>query len=324
MSSKIEWTEETLNPIVGCTKVSAGCENCYALAMVVRLAHNPKLPAATREKYRSTIHKVNDKWEWSGVLAFFPERLGKPLTWRKPKMVFVCSMSDLFHEDVKDEWLEQIFEVIATCDAMQRGHVFQILTKRPDIMRERLGRLSRWTQPFRNLWIGTTVENQEQADKRIPELLQIPAAVRFVSVEPMLGAISFRWAKWHAMRDSNHLDGLRMLDWVICGGESGHGARPMHPDWARSLRDQCTAAGVPFFFKQWGKFSTVYDRDVEDPDWRRCSTVEHKTQNGQWLNLAGGQGFHGERVVRVNPVGKKKAGRELDGVTWDEMPEGVK
>lgn len=204
------------------------------------------------------------------------------------------------------------------------------------------------TLPFRaNCWLGTSISDQATADKNIPELLKLRdiCPVLFLSAEPLLGPVNlgrvgndFSWTD-ALTGEHRELDGpsrhdedgmpctpvahsqVGHVDWLIIGGESGHGARPMHPDWARSLRDQCIAADVPFFFKQWGEWQAIYDRDVDDPDWRRCSEISAKTPRGKWLNAAGGSGFHGERLVRVVPVGKKAAGRLLDGREWSEFPK---
>jgi hypothetical protein len=175
--------------------------------------------------------------------------------------------------------------------------------------------------PLSNVWLGVSAERQQEADARIPDLLATPAAVRFVSAEPLLGPIDFTRRQAHRVGDRLSTRAwMDDLDWIIVGGESGPDARPMHPAWARLIRDQCKAAGVAFFFKQWGSWMEVYDRDRDDPDWRRCSQVETDTPRGQWLNLAGGQGFHGERVVRMIPTNKASAGRFLDGRTHDAMP----
>lgn len=266
-------------------------------------------------------------------------RLVAPLRMRAAKHIIPCG--DLFHEDVPDAWIDRVFAVMGR----RPDHTFQVLTKRAERMRAYMTELrdsgewmawrwedtggyiwdassARFADAFRNVWLGVSAERQQEADERIPELLATPAAVRFVSCEPLLGAMDL-------MRQSAHPAGDRLsvrswldgLDWVIVGGESGRGARPMHPDWARSIRDQCVAAGVPFFFKQVGEWSSFYDRDLADPDWRRCDQVEAASPSGQWLNLAGGQGFHGARVVRVQRVGKRAAGRLLDGREWSEMPE---
>ena len=177
------------------------------------------------------------------------------------------------------------------------------------------------------VWIGTTVEDQEHADKRIPELLKVPAKVRFLSVEPLLGEVDLPWlhsctivpGQGETLADQvRSTRKLSVLHWVIVGGESGSSARPMHPDWVRKVRDQCVAAGVPFFFKQWGEWLPFYDRDVDDPDWRNVPKTDGRETIR--VNLAGGQGFHGERVVCSRKVGKKNAGRVLDGRTWDEVP----
>ncbi|WP_374309460.1 DUF5131 family protein [Methylocella sp.] len=171
------------------------------------------------------------------------------------------------------------------------------------------------TFPLPNVWLGVSAEDQRRADERVPDLLATPAAVRFMSAEPLLGGINFH--DWF-IRAVNGFSPA--IDWIIVGGESGPRARPMHPDWARSIRDQCAAAGVPLFFKQWGEWGPIYDRDHDDPDWRRCDVIANKTPRGQWLNLAGGQGFHGERVIRVDRIGKRRAGRLLDGREYSEFP----
>lgn len=332
MSTKIQWTDETWNPSVGCSKVSTGCENCYAERMARRQI------AMGNKQYKGT---VDERGKWTGKTNLVESQLAKPLRWRKPRKVFVCSMGDLFHESVPDESIEEVFAVMALADK----HTFQVLTKRPDRMRAFLaddGDRYHWAMieghaqrihhmrtgedpsmwlavhgPLPNVWLGTTVENQAAADERIPHLLSTPAAVRFVSCEPLVGAVDlsgYMDEGW--FYNEEPLDGP--LDWVIAGGESGPGARPMHPDWARSLRDQCQAAGVPFFFKQHGEWLTYYDRDNEDPDWRRCPSPESPKE--RYLNLAGGWGFHGDRVVAVRRVGKQQAGNGLDNRTWEEMP----
>jgi len=225
MPTKIEWATETWNPITGCTPISEGCKNCYAKRMAQRLAGRFGYPAD--DPFRVTLH---------------PDKLDQPLRWKKPRRVFVCSMGDLFHEDVLEEWIDQVYEVIANTPQ----HTFQILTKRP----ERMARYIRiMSAALPNVWLGVTAENQEQADKRIPVLLQIPAAVRFVSVEPMLEAVVIGDLLGDAY-SSMHGGFAPGIDWVICGAETGSGARPMDLDWARDLRDQCVSAEVPFFFKR--------------------------------------------------------------------------
>jgi len=211
--SKIEWTEATWNPITGCTRVSPGCAHCYALTFAERFRGVPGHP-----------------YENGFDLQLRPERLNQPLEWKKPKVIFVNSMSDLFHEDVPEDYIAQVFDVMKRAD----WHTFQVLTKRSQRLAEIAPRLD-WPD---NVWMGVSVENQRWTP-RIDDLRLVPAAVRFLSCEPLLGPLD--------------LD-LRNIHWVIVGGESGHRARRMKPEWALSIRDQCKKADVPFFFKQWGAF----------------------------------------------------------------------
>ena len=210
--SAIEWTESSWNPVTGCTKISAGCAHCYAERMARRL-HAMGQPNY-RHGFEVTCH---------------PDALELPLKWKKPQMIFVNSMSDLFHKAVPAEFIGEIFFTMNQA----RWHTFQILTKRADRLRQLAPRL-KWTP---NVWMGVTVENDRHVD-RIDRLREVPAAVRFLSLEPLLGPLP-------------ELD-LSHIDWVIVGGESGPGARPMDPAWVLDLRDQCLNAGVAFFFKQWG------------------------------------------------------------------------
>jgi len=230
--TKIEWTDATWNPVTGCSKVSGGCRNCYAERMARRLK------AMEQERYRNGF----------GV-TLQSDLIGLPLRWRKPRTVFVCSMSDLFHDAVPDSYIHRVFATMAKAGR----HTFQVLTKRS-------GRLVRMAESLpwpRNVWAGVSVESAD-FQWRIRNLIRVPAAVRFISVEPLL--------------ESMGQVPLIGIDWVIVGGESGPGARRMKPEWVVSIRDQCRSAGVPFFFKQWGG------------------------------------------------TNKKKAGRLLEGQTWDELP----
>jgi len=233
------------------------------------------------------------------------DKIEEPLKWRKPSRIFVCSMGDLFHKDVEPIWLSMIFRTIEKCPK----HTFMLLTKRPEIALEHSKNLMlEYFFGLPNLWLGVTVENQAQADERIPILLQIRAAVRFVSVEPMLGPVKLPsgWKGARRMSDGHeYYWQLPFLDWVICGGETGPGARPIHPDWARSLRDQCQAAGVPFFFKQWGEYCAISQMP---PETYRAWDVQHGTENC-WKE--------DEPCWRL---GKKAAGRLLDGQEWNEFP----
>lgn len=236
--SSIEWTEATWNPVTGCTKVSPGCAHCYAETFAERFRGVPGHP-----------------YENGFDLQLRPERLDLPLTWKRPRKIFVNSMSDLFHADVPDAYIQSVFETMARA----HWHEFQVLTKRP----ERAAAIADQLVWSPNIWMGTSVENQRWTS-RIHELRKIPAHIRFLSCEPLLGPLD--------------LD-LTDIDWVIVGGESGHRARPMREEWADSIRRQCESARVAFFFKQWGAFNC---------DGRR--------------------------------VGKGKAGRELCGKTWNQVP----
>jgi len=226
--SKIQWTDETWNPITGCTKISPGCKNCYAERMAERLKGRFGYP-------------LDDPFRPG---TFHPEQIMKPYNWKNRRMIFVCSMGDLFHEKVSDSKLGVIFKIMRD----NPKHTFLLLTKRPERMHEYMTEYQIFNYGVQdNIWLGVTAENQEQADKRIPILLETPAAVRFVSVEPMLGPVDI----------SIYLDSLPAvvdqrpkLDWVICGCESGPGAREMKMEWALNLKDQCVAASVPFFLKQ--------------------------------------------------------------------------
>jgi protein gp37 len=328
----IEWTGATWNPVVGCSIVSPGCTNCYAMKMAARLEAMGTLP-----HYAGTTRATKGGAVWTGQFALAPERtLLGPLRRRKPTTWFVNSMGDLFHEDVPDERIDRVFAVMA----LAPQHTFQVLTKRTARMRGYLSRhrwhlwatagraidAHRWENlppimggdctPLPNVWLGVSAEDQRRADERIPDLLATPAAVRFVSAEPLLGQISFR--PWlvrgdAGLRDIDPLasallgmaeeDGTAWvrpaLDCIIVGGESGPGARPMHPDWARQIRDQCAAAGTAFFFKQWGDYLPAGQTQANGKLWSPgCGTSLRAT--------------------------KGIAGRFLDGVLHDAMPEAVR
>ncbi|MFO0891038.1 MAG: phage Gp37/Gp68 family protein [Isosphaeraceae bacterium] len=217
LNTKIEWTDATWNPIRGCTKISPGCAHCYAETFAERFRGVPGHP-----------------YEQGFDLRLMPQKLEEPLGWKTPRMVFVNSMSDLFHEDVPEDYIERVCRVMAEASR----HTFQVLTKRSERMRELLrGRLS-FVADQPHIWFGVSVENRRHGLPRIEHLRETPAGLRMLSVEPLL-------------EDLGPVD-LRGIGWVILGGESGHGARPLEADWVRSIRDQCRDAGVPFFFKQWG------------------------------------------------------------------------
>lgn len=322
----IAWTDETWNPVRGCSRVSDGCRWCYAERVAARFS-GPGQP----------YEGLTRKGRWTGEVRLVPEHLADPLRWKRPRRVFVNSMSDLFHESLSDETIAAVFGVMAASPQ----HTFQVLTKRPERAREwflwissgRLGPLpgggvattcmliaertdgtrdhpatrgprpNDW--PLPNVWLGVSVEDQAAADARIPLLLECPAAVRWISAEPLLGPIVLR-PEWLPLPRSEP-DDFRYwvahdnrLRWVVVGGESGPGARPMHPEWARRLRDQCSAAGVPFFFKQWGHW--VPPNQLPDATFAALEAAD------------------ADLTVEMLGLSKVGAGRELDRRTWDEFP----
>ena len=285
-NSKIEWTDATWSPITGCSVVSPGCTNCYAMKLAGgRMQNHWSRQGLTKPSKAGPV--------WNGEVRFNKGWLHQPLAWKRPRTIFVCAHSDLFYDAVPVAWIEEIWVNMAIADR----HRFQVLTKRPARMyevlsdigfRERVldmheavmgARAPDW--PLPNVWTGVSVEDRPRTG-RINRLREVPAAVRFLSLEPLL-------------EDLGEMD-LAGIDWVIVGGESGPSARPMHPDWARSIRDQCQAAGVAFHFKQHGEFVSV--SEVEGPG------PHHTFPDG----------------ATVRRVGKKLAGRMLDGRTWEEMP----
>jgi protein gp37 len=307
--SKIEWTHHTFNPWRGCTKVSPGCVNCYADTLSKR---NPGTlgvwgrngsRVVAGESYWKQPHK------WNAAAQAAGER----------HRVFCASLADVFEgfgsmpneaAPVVEAARRRLWEVIDATPALD----WLLLTKRPENVK--------WFVPSHwlmdgyppNVWIGTSVEDQQRADERIPHLLTIPARVRFLSCEPLLGPVDLSAyltaCEWcgGSTYDSHDCYAPTGLDWVIVGGESGHGARPMHPTWARSLRDQCNAATVAYFFKQWGEFRPQRDGDVDD------ATIQPK-DFGSWSFPDGSR-------IGLARVGKHAAGRVLDGRTWDEVPVG--
>jgi protein gp37 len=303
--TKIEWTDTTWNPVVGCTKVSAGCWLCYWMPVHDRrhLAWKEGRWPTAPKQYHQPSTVVQQLWE----------RLEQPFHWRKPRRVFVNSLSDLFHEQLPFEFIHRVFAVMLNTPR----HTYQILTKRPERMLE----FARWEMerakkeedyipwPLPNVWLGTSVEDQRAADGRIPLLMQVPAAVRFLSCEPLLGAVDLRMT--NGLVHGEDAADFR-LDWVICGGESGGKARPMHPDWARSLRDQCAWAGVPFFFKQWGEWLPGCQPECPTGPAYRWATGDGKIRTPQY--------FAETKEMPFARVGKKRAGRLLDGVTHDAFP----
>lgn len=309
-TSAIEWTDATVNFWWGCTKVGPGCDHCYAESFDKRVGGAHWGQGVPRRKIASaatTLAKLN--------------RQGG-------KRVFIQSMSDLFDNEVVPEWFNQAWMHIH----LAKDCRIQIVTKRISIVEKTISRSGFPTWPA-HAGLMITVVNQAEADRDIPRLLALKARLGIpwvgLSIEPLLGPVDLTRVRFSDLAEIDVLLGLdpesgRMgpsLDWVIVGGESGTKARPMHPDWARAIRDQCQAAGVPFLFKQWGEWETRIDRDRDDPDWRE--DYKYALRHGgshHWLNLAGGQGFHGERFHVMHRVGKARAGRLLDGVEWNDMP----
>lgn len=306
---KIQWLNlpgykgETWNPVVGCSKVSEGCKNCYAEKMAHRISRieQAKMWKGKKLSELSTqYNRVMAGNKWYGNTHFVEAQLTKPASWKTPRVVFVCSMGDLFHETVSFETIDAVFSVMADCDR----HIFIVLTKRPQRMFEfyqwKAGQQRIPWQPSDNVWMGVTAENQQQADIRIPYLNNIYASVKFVSIEPMLEAIRLNRALDNTLKWQH--GGLKnCLSWVICGGESGHHARPVHPDWVRRLRDDCMYAGVPFFFKQWG-------------EWMPEGTIKnYKFLNPKKEVTAG--------IDVMVKVGKHRSGNVLDRRKWEEYPE---
>ena len=279
----IEWTDATWNPVTGCAKVSQGCKHCYAERNWGRLQH---LPAYAGRAFTD--------------VATHADRLLQPLSWRRPRRIFVNSMSDLFHQDIHDDFIGMVFRTMARAPQ----HTFQVLTKRAERMQRLLthpkmrGFVGDAPWPLPNVWIGVSVEDQATADKRIPLLLDTPAAVRWISAEPLLAPIDLAEHGLHG--------GPGQLDWVVVGGESGPKARPMHPEWARGLRDQCSAAGVPFLFKQWGEWQPVHPSGASIPG---CGPTPQREP-----------AFRFEHGHYFTKVGKKLAGRMLDGALHDGYP----
>lgn len=336
--TKIEWTETTWNPVRGCSRVSEGCRNCYAGRLAARFCGATETYTLMRPGELSEPEiKQGPFWGfatrkgWTGRVELIESKLEEPLHWRKPRTVFVNSMSDLWHEKLPLRDVAKVYAVMR----LAHWHSYQVLTKRPEVRLAAFNSPRFWElvakaggdiwdkthsrdpkeapeMPTPWIWEGVSVEDQATADERISLLLQTPAEVRFVSAEPLLGPVSFRWAKWQALKEhpyvNNEYDGLRCLDWVIVGGESGPGARPMDLAWVRSIRDQCVAAGVPFFFKGWGEWLPTGQKLPFGAATMTDPPDEHTP----------GQPMGQDYTYRV---GKKAAGRLLDGREWNEMPE---
>jgi protein gp37 len=332
-STKIEWTEATWQVITGCTVVSPGCKNCYAMKLAgSRLMHHPSREGLTQPSAAGPV--------WNGQVRFNEQWLRQPIGWKRPRKIFVCAHGDLFHEAVPNEWIDKVFAVMA----IAKQHTFQVLTKRAERMRDymlaltpnRIEAKARELDhtfvfegnmllqlPLPHVWLGVSAETQDWADERVPFLQDTPAAVRWVSAEPLLGEIRFDQLERRKKRSlrgdapmergddwvyyDNALAGRRStqngqypvakLDWVVSGGESGVNARPSHPDWFRSIRDQCAKAGTAYLHKQNGEFVSVSEVAGEGD--------HHYFPDG----------------ATVRRIGKRKAGRLLDGAQHDGYPD---
>jgi len=309
--SKIEWTDATWNPVRGCSVVSAGCRNCYAMSVAARFS-GEGLP------YEGLAYRNESGAHWTGKVRLIEKHLEDPLRWKEPRRIFVNSMSDLFHESIVDEWIDRIFAVMA----LAPQHTFQVLTKRPKRMMEYLHQVSderdmqRWINaayefvfdplpafelvnwPLANVWLGVSVEDQKTANERIPLLLETPAAVRWISAEPLIAPVSFA----HYYREEGqgtYSTWLDYLNWLVVGGESGSGARPCALEWIEDIVKQCKAANVPVFVKQLGAFVVSEQRAYETD------------QEGQ------SNGFDSRWLWRAGLADKK-------GGDIDEFPEALK
>lgn len=274
--SKIEWTDRVWNPMAGCSVVSPGCTNCYAMRMAARIEK-----MLTDSHYSGLTKTVNGNPVWTGKIARAPDHIfHAPLKWKKPTRVFVNSMSDLFHDGVPDDTIDEIFDIMAQTQQL----TYQLLTKRPDRMMRYIS--FNYDIPLPNVWLGVSVEDQQRADERIPLLLDTPAAVRFISAEPLLGPLDLLQRESCGDCDpcyggrpdrcavgSYFVGLLGGLDWVIVGGESGPGKRPVDLEWMRSIRDQCKAANVPLFVKQTDKVIPIPD-DLMIREWPKTKGFE--------------------------------------------------
>ncbi|WP_412065160.1 DUF5131 family protein [Rhizobium sp. SYY.PMSO] len=362
--TKIEWTDATWNIVTGCQIVSPGCTNCYAMRLAgTRLRNLPSRAGLTKDSKAGPV--------WTGDVRFNREWLDQPLRWKRPRMIFVAAHGDLFADGVTDEQLDQIFAVIA----LSPQHTFQVLTKRPEHMRDYLLEMQRcfnedereysrrWGAaatevtgspcaagaiediefPLPNVWLGVSVEDQRRADERIPCLLGTPAAIRWISAEPLLGltdinpylfiytheddrilgladsqGLDVPILPWHDPATTPEADiATPRLDWVVVGGESGPGARPMHPDWARLIRDQCSDADVPFLFKQWGNWQIASEGNGH---------LDHNMarNDAYWIDIEGKRhkpsSIDLTRPYAMHRVAKAVAGRLLDGVEHNGFP----
>ena len=318
-NTKIEWADHTFNPWVGCQKVGPGCDNCYAEGWAKRSGLVQWGPGAERRVTTDATWAKPRKWNAMAQASGTRAR------------VFCASLADVFDNAMPEEWRDRLWSLIKDTPHLD----WLLLTKRPGNIANMLPVPFDFDKHFPNVWLGCTVVNQAEADRDIPKLLAVPARVHFLSMEPLLGPVRLPWAdsndklpvpdkdgREHLMPASfvervfNDTFGVPQIDWVITGGESGPKARPMHPDWARSLRDQCQAAGVPFFFKQWGEWGIGASREKDD-EWLPDHLYPTKTVFGQPAWIAARDAPWSPLMERF---GKARAGRLLDGREWNELP----
>lgn len=319
-TTNIEWCDSTFNPWIGCTRVSPACDDCYAArstpARTLGVAWGPGEP---RRRTSEANWKLPEQWQRQA--AAFRAQHGRR------RRVFCASLADVFDNEVPDEWRVDLFKLIAATPDLD----WLLVTKRIGNVARMLGDWQ--TVPLLpNIWLGITVVNQAEVDRDVPKLLRVPARVRFLSVEPMLGPIDLGFMEPcdHTRRSHDDVGCWKALSWVICGGESGPKARPMHPDWARSLRDQCAAARVPFLFKQWGEWAEV-DGDKPTRTFRVESDIGETLASrcDGFISLAGEFVRSMDDAATDDPyrgmqrLGKKAAGRLLDGRTHDGFPGGA-
>lgn len=314
-NSNIEWCDHTFNPFIGCTKVSPGCDNCYAEHLMDKRMH--KVVWGTKERVRTSPANWRKPLQWNKAHAEFFAAHGRR------QRVFCASLADVFDNAVDPSWRRDLFDLIELTPNLN----WLLLTKRIGNVFEMVARARShdWLAGRDNVWLGATIVNQAEAERDIPKLLEVPARVHFLSIEPMLGPIDLE--RPMPGPDLPQGGGASIcqpwmiqsgIDWVICGGESGHDARPMHPDWARYLRDQCAEAGVPFLFKQWG-------------EWTPGENVERQTGVVKTAHRFADEWMFGEESLAsyghvddepdLYRIGKRSAGRHLDGRTHDEFPE---
>lgn len=337
--SAIEWTDATHNTVTGCDPISPGCEHCYAALM------SRRLKAMGVKKYRNEFE-----------VTLHPEVICEPLKWKKPRNIFLNSMSDSFNKSVPFEFIDQNFAMMLLAD----HHFFFVLTKRIDRAAEYLSTKDSPLDDSRRDIVVEIAQHQggviwdsrgndpanyvlvprhgDVSKRRVLPKWPLPNVIIGTSIENQRAA-DLRREHLRAVSDLGwktfvsyepalgpvDWDGWEFIDWMVCGGESGPNSRPMHTDWARSARDFCETNAIPFFFKQVGEWKVIYHRDLEDPDWRDVPTPNptSKGPRERWLNIVGGHGFHNERVVLVRKVPKREAGRLLDGCEWNEMPPGA-